>query len=210
MKKNNTKTIVSVVGVILLVGALFYFGGRNKSSTPANIAADPHHPNAGQNASLASLGGLLDKQTPTFSFADRDGSVYSSDNLRGKNVILFFNEGLMCYPACWNQIVSLSKDERFKNGDMVVLSVVVDSKDDWQQAINKMPELAQATVVFDNGAAVSNQFGVLSTPSSMHPGSLPGHTYVLIDKGGTVRYVFDDPNMGIRNDQLVAEITKLK
>ena len=43
----------------------------------------------------------------------------------------------------------------------------------------------------------------------MHPGSLPGHTYVVIDKKGIVRYIFDDPNMGIRNDQLVAEITKL-
>ena len=47
----------------------------------------------------------------------------------------------------WNQIVAFSKDDRFKNDDIVTLSVVVDSKESWQQAIDKMPELAQATVV---------------------------------------------------------------
>ena len=208
MKKNNTTTIITAVGVIALIGALFYFGGRNKSSTTSPAAIDPMH-NQAANVSRSSLDNLLNKPTLDFSFADRDGKVYSADNLRGKNVILFFNEGLMCYPACWNQIVALSKDDRFKNDDTLVLSVVVDSKEDWQQAINKMPELAQATVVFDKGAGVSKNFGILSTPSSMHPGSFPGHTFVIIDKEGVIRYVFDDPNMGIRNDQLWLEVTKL-
>lgn len=198
-----------ITGIVLLVGAIFYFGGRNKSSAPAGVALDSHHPDAGKNISLASLSSLADKQAPNFSLVDRDGNIYSSDTLAGKNVVLFFNEGLMCYPACWNQIAALAKDERFKNNDTVALSIVVDSKEDWQQAVDQMPELAQATVVFDNGAAVSRKFNVLSTPSSMHPGSLPGHTYVLIDKEGVVRYVFDDPNMGIRNDQLITEIAKL-
>lgn len=213
MKKNDTKTIVSVAAALLVIGAVFYFGGRNQTSAPAsksNVAANPHNHNMTASVSLAALNDLVQKPASDFSLTDRDGNVYSSANLRGKNVILFFNEGLMCYPACWNQIVSLAKDVRFKNEDTVVLSVVVDSKEDWKKAINKMPELAKATVVFDTGAAVAKTFGVLSAPSSMHVGSLPGHTYVLIDKEGIVRYVFDDPRMGIRNDQLVAEIAKLK
>lgn len=211
MKKNNTKTIVTVAAVVLLIGALFYFGGKNQASTPAsNTAANSHNHNMTASVSLAALNDLVNKPVSDFTLADRDGNVYSPANLRGKNVILFFNEGLMCYPACWDQIVSLSKDNRFKNSNTVVLSVVVDSKDEWQKAINKMPELAQATVVFDTGATVARTFGVLTTPSSMHVGSRPGHTYVLIDKEGNVRYIFDDPQMGIRNDQLVAEIAKLK
>lgn len=189
MKKNNTTTIAVVIGIIALVGWLFYLGGRNKSSVP--------------------MGDLVGKPAPAFSLTDRDGKAYSSDSLRGENIVLFFNEGLMCYPACWNQIAALSKDDRFKNNDTAVLSVVVDSKEDWRQAVNKMPELAQAMVVFDSGASASKKFGVLSLASSMHPGLYPGHTYVIIDKEGIVRYVFDDPNMGIRNDQLAAEIAKL-
>ena len=115
----------------------------------------------------------------------------------------------MCYPACWNQIVALGKDERFKNADVVVLSVVVDLPEEWQKAIEKMPELAEATVVFDKGAAVSSKFNMLKAKSSMHYGSLPGHTYVIIDKEGIVRHVFDDSNMAIHNDKLVEEIVKL-
>ncbi len=209
--KNNTKIIVFVAVAVFIVAALFYFGGRNKTSAPAGAsAADPMHANAEQNTSLAFLNGLMGKQSPPFSLADRNGNTYSSDSLRGKNVILFFSEGLMCYPACWNQIVALAKDDRFRTADTVVLTVLVDAKEDWQKAIDKMPELAQATVVFDTGAAVSNKFNMLGMPSSMHPGSLPGHTFVLMDKGGIVRYVLDDPQMGIRNDQLAAEVAKLK
>lgn len=209
--KNDTKTITAVSGAILLIGALFYFGGRNQTVTPAGSAAvDPHNHNMTANVSLATLNNLVNKPVPDFLLIDRDGNVYSPANLRGKNFILFFNEGLMCYPACWNQIVSLAKDERFKNNDTAVLSVVVDSKEDWRKAINKMPELAQATVVFDVGAAVAGKFGALIAPSSMHVGLFPGHTYVLINKEGIVKFVFDDPGMAIHNDRLAAEIAKLK
>ncbi len=206
---NNLTTIAIIIGVMGVVAGLFYLGLKNRPSQPATPAAVDNHGHATANVSSALLNSLVGKSVPVFSLTDRDNKTYSQDNLRGKNVILFFNEGLMCYPACWNQIVSLSKDERFKNDDTVVLSVVVDSKNDWQKAIDQMPELAQATVVFDSGASVSKTFGALTAPSSMHVGSLPGHTYVLINKEGMVKYVFDDPNMGIRNDQLIDELKKL-
>ncbi|MFA4819006.1 MAG: peroxiredoxin family protein [Patescibacteria group bacterium] len=205
-KKINVSTIVIAIVIIAAIGLLIWGGSQNKTSAPA---VDQHGMPIAANTSVAPLNELVNKSAPDFALADKDGKIYSLNELRGKNIVLFFNEGLMCYPACWNQIVSLSQDERFKNDDTVILSVVVDSKEDWQRAVNKMPELVQAAVVFDNNASVSKKFGVLATPSSMHPGSLPGHTYVLIDKEGIIRYVFDDPNMGIRNDQLVAEISKL-
>lgn len=209
--KNNIKTIVVVAGIVALLGGLSYLSVKNKSSVSLNTAVDSHGHSLAANVSVsaAALNNLFGKPAPAFSFADREGKIYSQENLRGKDVVLFFNEGLMCYPACWNQIAAFAQDPRLKDNDIVVLSVVVDSKKDWQQAVEQMPELAQATVVFDAGAAASKKFGVLSTPSSMHPGSLPGHTYVVIDKEGIVRYIFDDPNMAIRNDQLALEISKL-
>ena len=138
MKKNNT--IIIVIGVIAFFGVLFYFTAGNKSSVPGNTSSDSHgHNNIAANVSASFLNDLVDKQIPAFSLADRDGKIYSPDSLKGKNVVLFFNEGLMCYPACWNQIVALSEDERFKNEDTAVLSVVVDPPQDWRQAIKKMP-----------------------------------------------------------------------
>ena len=72
-----------------------------------------------------------------------------------------------------------------------------------------MPELAKADTMFDLGASVSRQLGMLTTNSSMHRGQLPGHTYVVIDKDGIVRYVFDDPNMAIANNSLFSKIQEL-
>ena len=38
---------------------------------------------------------------------------------------------------------------------------------------------------------------------------MPGHTYYVIDKGGVLRYIFDDPQMGVRNEMIAAEVAKL-
>ena len=73
-----------------------------------------------------------------------------------------------------------------------------------------MPQLAKAVTMFDANANTSRQLGILATASSMHRGSLPGHTYIVIDKDGIVRYVFDDPNMAIANDMLFKKIEELK
>jgi peroxiredoxin len=50
---------------------------------------------------------------------------------------------------------------------------------------------------------------MLTVNSSMHYGSYPGHTFVVIDKQGMVRSVFDDPNMGIDNDKVASELQSL-
>ncbi len=206
MKNNNLLTAGIAIVIAAAIGLLIWSGSKNKISAPA---VDQHGMPISTNTSAASLSDLVNKPAPDFAFADRDGKIYSLNELRGKNIILFFNEGLMCYPSCWNQIVALAKDERFKNAGTVVLSVVIDPLEDWQKAIDKMPELASAVVVFDKGGAVSKKFGTLTVPSSMHYGSFPGHSYVLIDKQGVVRYVLDDPNMGIHNDSLMEEIAKI-
>jgi len=201
----KVSTIIIAIVIIAVVGLLIWSGGKNQTA----VVSTDDHGHSSTNTVATEFKDYLDKPVPEYSFADRNGKIYSSENLRGKNVILFFNEGLMCYPACWNQIVALAKDERLNQDDTVVLSVVVDPPEEWQKAIDKMPELAEATVVFDKDAEISRKFGMLTVASSMHYGSLPGHTYVLIDKDGVVKHIFDDPNMSIHNDQLVAEIAKL-
>jgi len=206
VKNNNLFTAGIAIVIVAAIGLLIWSSSKNKTSEPA---VDQHGMPIAVNTSTQPLNELVNKPAPDFAFTDRNGKNYSLNELRGKNIILFFNEGLMCYPSCWNQIVALAKDERFKNAGTVVLSVVIDPLEDWQKAIDKMPELASAVVVFDTGGAVSKKFGTLTVPSSMHYGSFPGHSYVLIDKQGVVRYVFDDPNMGIHNNRLVEEITKI-
>lgn len=213
-RKNNGGTIAIIV-TIVLTGGLIYLGlSKQKAAGPVSSAASSSADSAASHHGAASgpasnLDNLIGKPAPDFSLTDHGGRTYSLASLKGKNVVLFFNEGMMCYPACWNQIASLGADDRFKDQDIVALSVVVDSKKEWDEAVSQMPELAQATVVHDNGGKVSSAYGVLTTKSSMHYGQLPGHTYIVIDGNGVIRHVYDDPNMAIHNDQLVDELKKL-
>ena len=119
----------------------------------------------------------------------------------------FFNEGIMCYPACWNQMAALPE---LDSSDTVALSVVIDQPSEWASAIRQMPQLASATVLFDTDKAVSNEYGMLTVNSSMHYGSYPGHTFVVIDKQGIVRWVYDDPAMGIDNEKIASELATLR
>jgi alkyl hydroperoxide reductase subunit AhpC len=92
----------------------------------------------------------------------------------------------------------------------VALSVVIDQPSEWASAIRQMPQLASATVLFDTDKAVSNEYGMLTVNSSMHYGSYPGHTFVVIDKQGIVRWVYDDPAMGIDNEKIASEFATLR
>ncbi len=211
MSRNSNGGTIAIIITIVLTGGLIYLGISNQktgATESASASGDPmagHH--SGTSGPTSNLDELVGKSAPEFSLSDHNGKTYSLAELKGKKVVLFFNEGMMCYPACWNQIASLGADERFKGSDVVALSVVVDTQSEWNEAVSEMPELAQATVVHDVGGGVSSRYGVLKTASSMHYGQLPGHSYIVIDETGVVRHVYDDPNMAIHNDALV-EVVK--
>ena len=213
---NNNKKfpVVTTVIVSVVVLAMGYFLFKSSPDNPRQnsnqvSAVNDHHSGSPMAANSDALNSLIGKPMPDIQLSDKDGKIFTAANFKGKNTVLFFNEGLMCYPACWNQMASFGSDQRFNGDQIQAISVVVDSAKDWQTAIAKMPQLAKATTMFDANANASRQLGILTTASSMHRGSLPGHTYVVIDKEGVVRYVFDDPNMAIANDMLFAKIGEL-
>jgi peroxiredoxin len=185
--------IVIIFGVISLLGYLTLNSSSSTNQTSSN-----------------ELNSFIGKPMPEIKLVDKDGKVYTNENFKGKTTVLFFSEGLMCYPACWNQIAQFGSDSRFNTDQIQTFSVLVDSSSDWQKAINKMPELAKSNTLFDVGGVVSQKFNLLTLPSSMHKGSLPGHTYILIDKNGIVQYVKDDPNMAIANNELINKIAEFK
>src|SRR3989338_5332667 len=149
------------------------------------------------------------QKAPDFSLESIDGKTVKLSDYKGKNIVLFFTEGSMCYPSCWDQMSSFGNDERFNNEDTVVFSITPDQRSEWQKIIQKVPKMAKAKILFDSTRAVSSAYDVLSLASSMHKGSYPGHTYFVIDKEGIIRYTMDDPKMAIRNDELVSELSKI-
>lgn len=202
MKKNSLKNLIMIAVIVAFVaGGIYLIADRSATRTDAV---------AGTGGSPASPEDLIGKPVPQFALRDRNGTEYTADSLKGKRVVLFFNEGLMCYPACWNQMVALATDPRFSAADIAAFSVVVDQPSDWQGAIEKMPELGKAAVLYDTDKTVSRAFGMLEVASSMHYGSFPGHSFVIVDEQGIVRSVFDDPNMAIDNDRVFADLESLK
>ncbi|MDP3765138.1 MAG: redoxin domain-containing protein [Nanoarchaeota archaeon] len=149
------------------------------------------------------------QKAPDFSLESIDGTTIKLSDYKEKNIVLFFTEGSMCYPACWDQMSSFGNDARLDNEDVIVFSITPDQRDEWQKIIQKVPKMAKARILFDSTRAVSSAYDVLSLASSMHKGSYPGHTYFIIDKNGIIRYTLDDPKMAIRNDELVSEINKI-
>ena len=193
-KKFNSTTVVVVVAIAIFILSGMYFLVRGSGA-----AADG-------NGIVGNINDLIGKPAPQFSLQDRNGVTYTNASLKGKNVVLFFNEGIMCYPACWNQMAALGQ---LDSSNTVALSVVIDQPSDWESAVQKMPQLGNATVLFDTNKSVSEAYGMLTVNSSMHYGSYPGHTFVVIDKQGIVRYVFDDPDMGIDNSKIANELQSL-
>lgn len=193
------KIAIALILLVLVIGfARERFGGNGGSTSQAK-------PINGKGSTFQSLVG---KPAPAFTLTDRQGNAITNESLKGKKALLFFNEGLACYPACWDQMLEFNKDDRFKKDDLAVFSVVTDSKESWQQATQKMSDLATINVAFDAGKA-SKDFGATNVASTMHAGQ-PGHSYVIIDKEGIVRWVLDDPKMAINNGEIYVQLSKLQ
>jgi peroxiredoxin Q/BCP len=212
--KNSSIVTIVVVAIVVLMFGYFLFKSspdnpqKNQNSNATNT--DNMHGGSQMAVNSDALNALVGNPAPDIQLSDKDGKIYTALDFKGKNTVLFFNEGLMCYPACWNQMAAFGSDARFNSDQIQAISVVVDSATDWETAIAKMPQLAKATTMFDTNANTSRKLSILTTASSMHRGSLPGHTYIVIDKEGIIRYVFDDPNMAIANDMLFTKIGELK
>jgi len=217
----KTYVYASLILVILLGGVFMYSLGARNNQAPAGTQATEminenpssnsmaNHHKTFQAKSNGFFEAAVGKQVPDFELQDIGGNTVKLKDYKGKNIILFFSEGSMCYPSCWNQIAALANDQRFNNDNTVELSIVVDSQAQWQNIMQKAPQMSKSKIFFDTTRKVSSDYDVLFLASSMHKGSYPGHTYFVIDKDGIIRYAKDDPSMAIRNNELATELGKL-
>jgi len=189
-------TVILGLIVAAMVGLFVVFGSNGPESADKPAAVQ------------GNFDQLVGKPAPDFTLNTYDGKRVSLSSLKGKKAVLFFNEGLSCYPACWNQIAALGSDARLNNDKVATLSIVVNTAAEWKTAVNKMPELGKETMLIDGDKTVSNQYGMLNLNSSMHKSTLPGHTYVVIDKDGIVRWANDDAKMAVNNDALIEQLGK--
>jgi peroxiredoxin Q/BCP len=145
---------------------------------------------------------------PDFTLSNVNGGTFTLSSYRGKaNVLLFFNEGLSCAP-CLNQMTDLDQlTQQFTMLDIVVVSITGDSislLSSW--AHSSGPQYGE--VLSDQNLAVSKAYDMLGPDKSMMPGAAPGHTFVLVDKSGLIKWRQDyGPSvMYVPNDQIIAAV----
>ncbi len=167
MGKSFAEKIMPFAGILILLAVI---GIGLAIAFPGNNSA----PKEGESA-------------PDFSLPSVNGETFSLSDFKGKkNVLLFFQEGIMC-PPCWQQQVDLE----LKKADLDALNV-----EPVMITVDPPAALAQAkaqygitsTVLYDNDLKVSRQYDVLT--DSMHPGERPGHVFVLVDKEGKIRWYY--------------------
>lgn len=138
---------------------------------------------------------------PGFTLPASDGSSFSLSDLSGRNVLLYFNEGVGC-DACFYQTVELEKNgAALADAGLTLVPIVVNPMADVQREVARFGIVTPYLV--DEDRSVSRDYGVLGT--GMHA-DLPGHGFVLIDGEGTLRWRADYPSMYVSTSELLGEL----
>ncbi|MCX5418045.1 peroxiredoxin family protein [Streptomyces sp. NBC_00059] len=195
-RRRLTWIISSAVAVIALVVLYAVF-----STSPAK--------NTSSSATSYDVGSPgIGKTAPAFTLAASTGKQVSLSDFRGKNVLLYFQEGLTCQP-CWDQITDLEKSAAKVKAAGIdqVVSITTDPAD---LITRKTHDMSLATpVLSDPGLKVSkeygaNQYGMMGT-------SRDGHSFLLVGPDGTIRWRADyggapDYTMYVAVDKLLADL----
>lgn len=161
-RKRAQRWLGASVAALAVVIAVAVLALRGQSGGPAQYFTEP---------------------APPFTLPTIAGEQVSlSEHLGRHNVLLFFNEGMGCAP-CFDQIVDLEADwKRFEALDVELVSIMVDPLDRLKA---EAEELGIKTIVAaDEDKAVSNDYDAME--ASMHPGSKPGHSFILVNKAGQI------------------------
>lgn len=188
---------VIIAGVALL--AVVYFTNGNgaavKSGQAGQYRFDVASPGAGAVA-------------PAFTLPATAGSTVSLSDFRGKQVLLFFQEGLGC-EGCWTQLKDIQSNLSAFTGIGVDTVVTITT--------NPLPALKQKVaderltlpVLSDESFAASRAYN--ATAYGMMSGSADGHTFILVGPDGRIRWRADyggppDYTMYVPVGNLLADI----
>lgn len=178
--------IILIVLAVAAIGAILYVGlGANEGAPVTLVAGD---------------------KAPEFTLASVNGSSFTlSNHLNKSAVLLFFNEGLTCSP-CLQQMVDIDRNySTFSEMGLTVVSITTNSMSDmktWAQNAG----ITRMMVLPDPTQQVDREYGTLYA-GSMHAGSAPGHTFILVGRNGTVLWREDyGPSMYVPMNELIASV----
>jgi peroxiredoxin len=150
------------------------------------------------------------ERAPAFRLPSTGGGTFDLAAQRGKRVLLYFQEGIMCQP-CWDQIVDLERQDAKlrKLGIDKMVSITTDPLDQLEQ---KQADDGFSTPVLSDPdlrvseAYTANQYGMMGT-------SRDGHSFIVVGPDGRIEHRADyggppDHTMYVPPANLIADIQK--
>lgn len=163
------------------IGALLYLGGRSEGA--------------------GGTGKVVSGAAPAFTLPSTDGNTVSLADFKGRNVLLFFSEGVGCAP-CFYQMLDIEKNARlFSDAGITVLPIVANPADQVRQEAQQFG--VTTPYLIDADTSVTKAYGRLG--KGMHA-DLPGHGFVLLDGSGRIRWEKEYPSMYVSAADLFAQL----
>jgi peroxiredoxin len=128
------------------------------------------------------------KEAPPVTLPTTGGGEFDLAKLRGKRVLLYFQEGVTCEP-CWNQIRDIDADlgEFRALGIDTVATIAADPVSALKRLAGDYklatPVLADTTLAVSN-AYHANLYGMMGT-------SRDGHSFILVGRDGRIEWRAD-------------------
>lgn len=185
---SRRREVVVAVVVLVVVAVLGGLYAVYSASTPgpSNESSGATQGSAQYPFAVGSPG--PGQKAPDFTLPSSNGGQASLADYGGKNVLLYFQEGLMCQP-CWDQLTDLERnaDKLKATGVDEVVSITTDPID--LVARKNRDEGVTTPVLSDPDLSVSrayetNKYGMMGD-------SRNGHSFILIGPDGTIRWRAD-------------------
>ena len=151
-------------------------------------------------------GGRLEAgSAPAFSLASTSGEQVSLSDFKGRDVLLYFSEGVGCDP-CFTQMRELeAHNSHLQEEGLTVVPIVVNGADDVHMEMERFG--LQTDFLIDPDKGVSDAYDTLGTG---HHAELPGHSFVFVDGQGEIRWREDYASMFVAPDDLISSVASAR
>jgi peroxiredoxin len=173
----GAKAAIAVVVGVAILGAIYVLNNRRTGggARPGKYAFEVGRPGPGEPA-------------PPLALASASGGSFDLASLRGKTVLLYFQEGLTCQP-CWDQLKDIeAKWPEFRAaGIETIATITTDPVDNLKQKVGD--EGLTTPVLSDPKLAVSKAYHANSY--GMMGDSRNGHTFIVVGGDGRILWRAD-------------------
>jgi len=153
----------------------------------------------GGNAENLSVG----NPAPDFTLQDSDGNSYSLASYKEKNPVIIYFYPKASTPGCTKQACGIRDSfSKFKENEIVVLGVSVDSKESIKEFINDNG--LNFPLLSDENKEVSKAYGVLNNIG------LDSRISFIVDKQGNIANILRDVDVETHADDVFNIAVKLK